>query len=203
MRTLLTCLLSFAIALAAVPAFAAIDAYLWIDGVRGDSAKPGRAGWIDISSFSVGVPRANAGAGSGAGASAGRGKTSLSTITIVKRVDKASPLLHEAASAGKAFKVANLEIAKDPAQQPYLQITLNNVFVTGYTVTPNSAAPEEKITFTYGSMKMQYRQQKPDATYGEWSLVAPEQVDKVLPAEAVRYVDTVPPREETAVPHPK
>jgi len=44
-----------AAALASLPALAAVDMFLRIDGVPGESAQPGHAGWFEISSFSWGM----------------------------------------------------------------------------------------------------------------------------------------------------
>jgi len=44
-----------AAALATFPVLAAVDMFLKIDGVPGESAQPGHAGWFEISSFSWGM----------------------------------------------------------------------------------------------------------------------------------------------------
>ena len=49
-----------AAALATLPLFAAVDMFLKIDGVPGESAQPGHAGWFEISSFSWGMAQPGA-----------------------------------------------------------------------------------------------------------------------------------------------
>jgi hypothetical protein len=52
-----------AAALAAFPLLAAVDMFLRIEGVPGESAQPGHAGWFEISSFSWGMTQPGAMAG--------------------------------------------------------------------------------------------------------------------------------------------
>ena len=48
-------LFAFVLVLSAVPCFAAVDAFLKIDGVKGESQDASHNGWIEISSFSWGA----------------------------------------------------------------------------------------------------------------------------------------------------
>jgi len=52
-----------AAALATLPVLAAVDMFLRIEGVPGESAQPGHAGWFEISSFSWGMTQPGALAG--------------------------------------------------------------------------------------------------------------------------------------------
>ena len=45
----------FVLFLLAIPTFAAFDAFLKLDGVRGESTAPGHQGWMDLASFSWGM----------------------------------------------------------------------------------------------------------------------------------------------------
>jgi len=56
-------LFAFALLLCAAPCFAAVDAFLKIDGIKGESTDASHKGWIEISSFSWGASRAIGGVG--------------------------------------------------------------------------------------------------------------------------------------------
>lgn len=63
MKRLRFTVVSLAVVLTVLPLLAAVDMFLKIDGVPGESAQPGHAGWFEISSFGWGVsqPGANRG----------------------------------------------------------------------------------------------------------------------------------------------
>src|SRR6202030_4162530 len=75
------------LALVAAPALAAVDAYLQIDGVKGESQT--RPGWIEVSSFHWGVGR---GISSPTGGSSDRESSapSVSEIVVTKPTDIAT-----------------------------------------------------------------------------------------------------------------
>jgi type VI protein secretion system component Hcp len=51
-----------ALALFAIPSFAAVDAFIWFDKVKGESTDAAHKGWVEISSFSWGVTNPTASA---------------------------------------------------------------------------------------------------------------------------------------------
>ncbi|MDQ6800668.1 MAG: type VI secretion system tube protein Hcp [Acidobacteriota bacterium] len=88
------------------PLLAAVDAFMKVDGIAGESTKPGRSGWIDVVGFSFGVPQTGP---HGSGGGGGAGKVAVHDISITKKVDKASPMLMTAAATGKHFPTVTLD----------------------------------------------------------------------------------------------
>jgi type VI secretion system Hcp family effector len=92
--------------LGGMPLFAAVDSFIWFEGIQGESTKPGRQGWIEVMSFSWGVTQTGAMAHGGGG---GEGKASFHDLSFTHHVDKASPALMNATASGKHFPNVILE----------------------------------------------------------------------------------------------
>ena len=82
----------------ASPVHAAFDAFLEIDGIKGESKDKDHKNWINVSSFSWGMTNTPAAGGGGAGA----GKVSFHDFHFVAKLSKASPQLLAAAAGGTA-----------------------------------------------------------------------------------------------------
>ena len=80
-------------------AFAAVDSYLQIAGVRGASTEDKHKDWIVVKSFSWGTGKSTSMASAGSGG--GTGKVTFHDFTITKVADAASPKLAQFASTGK------------------------------------------------------------------------------------------------------
>jgi type VI secretion system Hcp family effector len=78
---------------------AASNAYLLIDGIKGESMDDKHKDWLQVDSVSWGESRTSSMASAASGA--GAGKVSLHEFTITKRPDAASPKLAQFASTGK------------------------------------------------------------------------------------------------------
>jgi type VI secretion system secreted protein Hcp len=141
----------------------AIDAYLKIDGIPGESLDAEFKDWIELEDFDVGASQsASAVAHSLCGAASGR--ASLSDFHIRKLVDRATPKLHEACCSGKHFgkMVICVNRAGDDRVK-YLEITLEDVIVSSSNLGGNGAMtdgfPTQSITLNYARITMIYTQQ--------------------------------------------
>src|SRR5579864_6116200 len=120
----------------AMPARAAVDAFIWFDNVKGESTQ--RPGWFEIKDFSWGAGR---GISSPTGASSDRGASApnVREIHITRVIDKASPMFVQCAHTGCHYKTVRLSLRKaGGTQQEYLQYTLQNVMVSSYQTSSNS-----------------------------------------------------------------
>ena len=109
----------------------AIDAYLQIDGIKGESADSAHQGWIELTSAHMGVtqPR-SATASTGGGHTAER--CEHRSISISKLVDIASPILMQVCSMGKTIPKAKLEFMRadgDGKPVKYYEVELENVMI--------------------------------------------------------------------------
>jgi type VI secretion system secreted protein Hcp len=145
---------------------AAVDYFLKIDGVEGESTDEGHKGEIEVLSWSWGVSNSGARAiGSGAGA----GKANFQDISITKFLDKASPQLFLATASGKHYPTATLMAAADAdrdGKQDYYVIKLTDVIVSSFQQSGASGGdkPTESISLNFAKIEIEYMPQKPDGS---------------------------------------
>jgi|SRR5215471_4712563 len=133
----------------------AYDAFLKIDGIKGESQDAKHKGEIDIMSFSFGMTQQGSHATGGGG---GAGKVSFQDLHFVKRVDSSSPLLFLNCANGAHIKEVNLTVRKAGGDQlEYLKWKLTDVLISGYqpagsvhSEAANAAAAVGTVGFTGG-----------------------------------------------------
>ena len=109
---------------------ALFDAFLKLDGIKGESADAKHKGEIDIMSFSWGVSQTGVQATGGGG---GAGKVSFQDLHIVKKTDASSPLLMLNCANGAHIKEGNFVVRKAGGTQlEYLKIKLTDVLISSY-----------------------------------------------------------------------
>jgi type VI secretion system secreted protein Hcp len=144
-----------ALAVAAAPAaaLAAVNAYLYIDGVAGDATDAGHRGWIEVSSFQWGAGR---GIGSPTGGSADRESSapSVSEIVVTKASDKASPMLSRCAATGCRYGSAILETRKAGGGEQMARYALSNVTISGYQPSSGGDRPSESLSLNFTKIEM-------------------------------------------------
>lgn len=156
--SLLAATMAVSILAVAPTANAAVDYFLEIDGVPGESQDAQQAGSIDVLSFSWGATN-----------SRGRGRTQLQDLQIVKNVDVASPVLFERLVQGA--NVASMELLGRKAggsSQVFLRYCFQGVRVASIQQADsrNSATPTESVSFSYSAVSEQYAPQKANGTLG-------------------------------------
>jgi type VI secretion system Hcp family effector len=128
--------------------------FLKLDGISGEAKDKQHKGDIEISSFSFGVSnQLNIGSQS---SGAGAGKVTFNAFNITKKIDKASPLLFNAAASGKHIKLAELLFARKAGgkQMDYLYIKLTNVLISSVQDGSSSkGTPEERVSFAFQKMQ--------------------------------------------------
>ena len=140
----------------------AIDVYLQIDGIKGESADDKHKDWIEVSNvaWSVNQPRASTVSTAG-GLTAGR--ADLSDLSVRKLADLSSPVLQQHCAMGKTIPKARFEFMRaDGDGKPicYYTVELENVMVSG--VNPTSADGgiiKEHVFLAYSKMKWKYSKQ--------------------------------------------
>lgn len=136
-------------------AFAAVDMFLKIEGVDGESKDSKHKGEIDIESWSWGATQSGAASGGGGGA----GKVSFQDFHFTKSIDKSSPKLLESLATGTHLKEAKL-VLRSPggSQTEYLVITFSDVMVTSYSTGGSSGddRPMEEVSLNFAKISMSY-----------------------------------------------
>ncbi len=151
------------LALVALPASAASDMFLKIDGVEGESTAKGHEKEIEISSYSWGISQTTTGNGGRA-----VGKSCPSDLNFTKSVDKATPPLIAGAASGSVFANARLTLRK-AGERPleYLKIDLKGILIGMYqTGGAQGSDPQDAFSLRFTSMTVSYYPQGPDGTLG-------------------------------------
>jgi type VI secretion system secreted protein Hcp len=135
----------------------AFDAFLKIDGIKGESVDAKHKDEIVLESFSWGV--SNAGAGFAGSAGRATGKSSPSDFSVVKKIDKATPDLFAACASGKHTKVMTVTVRKAGGKPlEYLVYKFADVMVSSYQAGGSSGSdlPMETISFNYAKVEISY-----------------------------------------------
>ena len=153
----------------------AVDIFLKVDGIPGESKDAKHKDEIDVLSWSWGMSTATSGTATGHAA----GRVSIQDISVNKRIDVATPRLMLSCASGQHLKSAALTVRKAGSKQPeFLKIKMQDVLVT--SVTAGEASTEdhgtELLTLAFGKVGLDYTQQKADGTLGgtvsfNWDLV--------------------------------
>jgi type VI secretion system secreted protein Hcp len=142
----------------------AVDYFLKIDGVDGESQDQKHKGEIQVESWSWGVSQTGTSAhGSGLGA----GRATFQDFSIMKHVDKASPHLMLKCATGEHIKKAVMiarKAGKD--QMEYLKITFQDLLVPSYHTTGSGDIPQESVSLNFSKVEYEYKEQKADGSLG-------------------------------------
>jgi type VI secretion system secreted protein Hcp len=137
----------------------AVDFFLKLDGIEGESQDSKHKGEIQLESFSFGVSQAGTAAyGGGMGA----GKASVSDFQIVKKADKASFKLFLNCAQGKHIASGVLIARKAGGDQmEYYKVKLTDLIVSSWqnAGTGNDAVPLEQVSFNYSKIELEYKEQ--------------------------------------------
>jgi type VI secretion system secreted protein Hcp len=142
----------------------AVDYFLKIDGIPGESTDAKHNGEINVLSWSWVETQPTA-----AGPGGGTGKVSMQDFRFSKAVDKSSPKLMLACASGQRIKDAVLSCRKAGSSQDFLTITLTEVTISSYEIAGNDTVavdPTDQFALHFGKIQFQYVQQKPDGTTG-------------------------------------
>ena len=135
-------------------AAAAVDYFLEIDGVRGESVS--HPGAIELASFQWGVGR---GISSPTGGMADRqgSAPSVSEIVITKQTDSASPLLMRACANGVHFPRATIHVRKAGGEQlEYLVYKLTDVVISSYQSGGHGHGQTDSLTLRFSRIEMEH-----------------------------------------------
>jgi len=142
---------------------AAVDYFLKLDGIQGESRDLKHKDEIQLESFSWGAVNESAHSAGGGG---GAGKVQIEGLHITKRIDKASPLLFLACAAGRHIKSAILTGRKAvKGQQEFLVVKLNDLLVSSYHTTGGpDGDPVDQLSFNFAKISFGFHSQRPDGS---------------------------------------
>lgn len=123
--------------------------WVWVDtGISGEATDPGHENWLEISSFSA----------------TGNAPLPGSTVTLRRRIDKASPLLMKACATGQVFPEIHLHLAQvvEGESKLFWQLTLKDVIIRACRnggADGSAGAPlEEEVEIVHAGVRMTYYQ---------------------------------------------
>lgn len=141
----------------------AVDMFLKLDGIKGESKDFKHKEEIHIESFSWGLSQTGA---HGAGGGGGAGKVSVHDISITKFVDKSSCSLMLACANGKHIKEGLITVRK-AGEKPleYLKIKLTDILVSSIQHAGHGGdLLSENLTLNFSKFNVEYQEQKADGT---------------------------------------
>ena len=146
---------------------AAVDYFLKIEGIDGESQDSKHKGEIELQSWSWGTSQSGSFASGGGG---GAGKVSMQDFHFVMPVNKASPKLMLACATGEHIPKATLTARKaGKNQQEYLKYTFSDILVSSYQTGGsggNGVIPVDQVSFNFAKIEQEYKEQKADGSLG-------------------------------------
>jgi type VI secretion system secreted protein Hcp len=134
----------------------AVDMFLKITDVKGESKDKAHPGEIEIESFSWGATQLGT---SSHGTGAGAGKVSMSDFNFVMRNNSASPNLFLFCANGKHLKEAKLTCRKAGGkQEDFLVVTMSDCLISSYQTGGSQAGevPMDQISLNYSKIGIDY-----------------------------------------------
>jgi len=144
----------------------AVNAYLIVDGVTGPSTS--KTGAIDILSFSFGASNTSTYGVGASGKEAKAGRVDFSNLSIMKVLDKTSPILAQHCWSGDILTKVVLLYDKPvgDAQADYFRIFLADALITSVQNSGSNENPTESISFAFQKVEVAYKPENDDGTLG-------------------------------------
>jgi type VI secretion system secreted protein Hcp len=143
----------------------AIDMFLKLGDIKGESKDSAHKEEIDIYSFQWSMQQSGSMHQGGGG---GAGKVSIGNLSLNKPLDKSSPNLMMACASGKHYPEATLTIRKAGGAAPveYTIIKLKEVMVASYQTGAGTSEEiiKESIALNFGQVEVSYQPQKADGS---------------------------------------
>ena len=144
---------------------AAVDYFLKLDGVPGESQDHKHKDEIQVLSYSFGETQAGT---MGFGGGGGAGKVQMQDFHFLMNVNKASPVLFLKCATGEHIKSAVLTARKaGKDQQDSLKVTLGDLLVSSFQTNGDAHAnslPVDSISVNFATIEIDYKIQGADGS---------------------------------------
>jgi type VI secretion system secreted protein Hcp len=145
----------------------AVEYFLRIDGIEGESTDSKHKGEIDVQSWSWGESSPGSAGGGGGGA----GKVQMQDFAFTARLSKASPALLLACASGKHLKSAVLTGRKaGKGQQEFLTFSLSDLLVSSYQTggsEGDEVGPMDAVSLNFSKIEVEYKLQAAGGKLGD------------------------------------
>ena len=147
----------------------AFDAFLKLDGIKGESQDDKHKGEIEIESFSWGVTQTGTLAFGGGG---GAGKAQFQDFHFTSKVSKASPQLFIKCATGEHLKEGTLTLRKAGGSRQgieFYKIRLADVLVSSYQSGGSAGGdvPADQFSLNFTKIEYTFTTQNADGVAGE------------------------------------
>jgi type VI secretion system secreted protein Hcp len=145
----------------------AVDAFLKMDGIAGESQDSKHKGEIEVESFSWGASQSGSFSFGGGG---GAGKVQFQDFHFVTGISKASPLLLKACATGEHIKEATITVRKSggESQLDFMFVKMNDVLVSSYSSAGSrgDALPSDQVSLMFAKIDFTIKTQSADGSLG-------------------------------------
>lgn len=145
-------------------AYAVDDIFVLVNGIQGDATDRDHPGWIQV--YALGNSVASLMVTNGGSQ---RTETQFSDLSVLKKIDRASPALFVSAASARQIPTVKIEFVRPgPTPFAYFKMELSDVLITGVRTNANSAEDSisEFVTFSYDRIKWEFIPQNPDGSAG-------------------------------------
>ncbi len=138
----------------------AVDMYLKIEGIKGDSTDSKHKDWIEVQSFTHSINQATGGATSAQGVMTG-GRADHGDFSFVKRIDASTPTLAKFCCSGKPITKVEFELCRAMGDKTcfmkyfFEDSVISKVGPQG-TSEGDDLIPLEEVGLRYGVIKWEY-----------------------------------------------
>ena len=145
----------------------AVDVFLKLGTIAGESTDDKHKGEIDVLSWSWGINQSGTMAAGGGG---GAGKASFHDLSFMHSFDKASPAIMKACATGEHIPEATLISRKaGKGQQEYLTFKFHDVLVSSFQTggaEGSTLVPTDQVSFNFAKLEVEYKPEKADGSLG-------------------------------------
>lgn len=130
----------------------AIDIFLKIDGINGESKDSNHKEWIDVQDFTWGASQpATLTSGGGGGA----GKVNFQDLKVTAAIDKSAPIILKHSAIGRHIPKLEISVCKAGGEQiEYSRITLEDVIVTGVEFEGSKSNEVLFVNYSFQAVKV-------------------------------------------------
>lgn len=144
----------------------AVDMFMKIGDIKGESTDKKHPNEIDVLAWSWGISNSGTTHQGGGG---GAGKANVQDISFTKYTDASSHALLLAASNGQHYDKANLVVRKAGGKNApieYIKIEMEEVMITSVSCGGSGGEDRltENVTLNFAKVKYEYTPQKPDGS---------------------------------------
>lgn len=136
----------------------AFDAFIQLDGIKGESSDDKHKDWIEILDYTFGVSQTQSSTASSAG-NLGTARVEVHNITFDHHLDISSPKLFEYCCTAQPISKITINLNRASGDKAkYMEYKLSDAIVTSVTrnAGSNTDIPVETVSLAFGKVEMTY-----------------------------------------------